>query len=69
MWKTRKSRRLPIVKMATSEKNQEELVDTKSNVKPQCAIAARKANSILGCISSSVTSRLEKVILPSTQHW
>jgi len=30
----------------------------------QCALAAQKTNCILGCIKSSVASRLREVILP-----
>ncbi|PKU45723.1 hypothetical protein llap_3987 [Limosa lapponica baueri] len=39
-------------------------VDEKLNRTWQCALAAHKANCILGCIKSSVASRSMEVILP-----
>ncbi|KFP28905.1 hypothetical protein N325_01822, partial [Colius striatus] len=56
--------RVELLKSSSAERDLRVLINNKLNVSQQCALVAKKANGILGCIKKSVVSRSREVLLP-----
>jgi len=56
--------RVDLLEISSVESDLGVVVDDKLTISQQCALAAKKADGILGCIKKSVASRTREVLLP-----
>jgi len=58
-----------LLERSSAEKDLGVLVDSILVMSQQCALVARKASGILGCIKKSTISRAREMMLPSSLPW